>query len=286
LVFIYDICAGDYALTVVDANGCVSNDMINVGNSEILIGLNDIGHATDGVCNGFVEPSVSGTLSPFFYEWSVPNQGGIYIYDLCPGSYSLTVLDSNSCQESATFEIGSSYDGATSFVDTLNPIINTCLFLNTNPIDSALIYDYNLVGVDSIQLHWIFWQAGSSVSLDMTLHLETQGSNLVFLEINCSGSKSVNSSQSYTFYGNFDTQTLNTLQLDHRAVATAFPNPTTGLIKVSGEQVEYIDILSTNGSFIERKNNSEFNLSAYPKGIYFLKVISKDQTSMLKVVLE
>ena len=281
------MCAGDYFVTVTDVNGCigVSQVMTVVENPEIVISLDNLENATNGVCNGSIEINVTGGSTPYLsYLW---NTGSTVedIYDLCPNEYELVFIDSGACQAQAYYEVGSSYDGAITFVDTLNPVIDDCVFANTNPVDSALIYNYNLVGADSIQLNWVFWQAGVSITLDMTVFLETTGSNLVYLEIICNGSKSINSANTYSFYGMFDTETVGLKELESSSLSV-YPNPTTGKITIESSNVERIEIYNLSGVLIQSTNNKEINLSQEAKGIYFVKLITKSGTTTEKIILE
>jgi len=284
---ITDLCAGSYFITVTDANGCqaVSQAMIVEENPMLMLMLDYVTNATNGICNGSAGFDYSmGGASPHSYVWNT-GVSGLSTGYVCPGDYEITLTDSVGCQVVATLEVGSSYDGAITFVDTLNPVIDTCIFDNTNPVDSALIYDYNLVGADSIQLNWIFWQAGVSITLDMTVFLETTGSNLVYLEIVCNGSKSINSATTYNFYGMFDTQTIGIKELENSSLSV-YPNPTTGQIQVVGNNIEQIEIYNLSGVLIQSTNSKEVDLSQEAKGIYFVKLITKEGTTTEKIILE
>ena len=60
---------------------------------------------------------------------------------LCPETYNILVTDANGCIFQTSYEVGSSYDSSLTFVDTLDILIDTCIFNNTLPVDSALIYN-------------------------------------------------------------------------------------------------------------------------------------------------
>lgn len=123
-----------------------------------------------------------GGYTPYTYSWSNGVTTNV-IDNLCPETYDILVTDYNGCTFQTSYEVGSSYDSAYIFVDTLDILIDTCIFNNTLPVDSALIYNYVTISVDSILLNWVFWQDGDSILLDIGVKLNTPGSNLVYLEI-------------------------------------------------------------------------------------------------------
>ncbi len=73
-----------------------------------------------------------------------------------------------------------------------------------------------------------------------------------------------------------------------------YPNPTTSIVNVNLSNVKSnnadIEIYSANGKMIYKKstsdNNTQIDLSSYNKGIYMIKVISKDYIYLDKVILK
>jgi hypothetical protein len=51
-----------------------------------------------------------------------------------------------------------------------------------------------------------------------------------------------------------------------------FPNPTTGLIQVSGENISEVEVLNLAGMMIYKGNSSSIDLSSQPDGVYYLKI--------------
>lgn len=64
----------------------------------------------------------------------------------------------------------------------------------------------------------------------------------------------------------------------------AFPNPTTGLIKVAGDQITGIQILDHNGSLIDSAISTTIDLSNQPEGIYYLRIATENGVVTKKVV--
>jgi len=83
--------------------------------------------------------------------------------------------------------------------------------------------------------------------------------------------------------------------IDHQLLTTAsflpenivvYPNPTSGFIAIEANALQQIEIYNINGKRIENTNKSQIDLSQYPCGIYFLKIISNKGSTLKKVVLK
>lgn len=85
--------AGVFSVTVSDSNGCTISDSRNLleplGTTTIETPVSCVNS-----CDGAIELLVGGGVTPYFYEWSNSEAGSI-IDQLCAGSYSVTVSDSN-----------------------------------------------------------------------------------------------------------------------------------------------------------------------------------------------
>ncbi len=96
--------AGNYVVTVTDANGCtaVSNGLTLSGTSGIEIS----GTATPQTPNlaGTITTMVTGGVAPFAYEW-LPAGTETMLNNLIAGTYQVTVTDSNGCTDSETFVV-------------------------------------------------------------------------------------------------------------------------------------------------------------------------------------
>ncbi len=98
--------AGEYCVTVTDANDCTAEECFTVGsNAAISI----TGVATPADCNGedsgSVDISVTGGDGPYTYTWSdmTTNQD---LNNVPAGTYTVTVMDSNECTATASFTVG------------------------------------------------------------------------------------------------------------------------------------------------------------------------------------
>ena len=91
------LAAGNYSVTVSDANGCSSVQAITISNSN---GPNVIISAQNILCNGAntgtVSAAVAGGSLPYTYLWS-GGQITSAVSNLASGNYSVTVTDGNGC---------------------------------------------------------------------------------------------------------------------------------------------------------------------------------------------
>ena len=65
-----------------------------------------------------------------------------------------------------------------------------------------------------------------------------------------------------------------------------YPNPTTGKIIIDIANVTKIEVYNLSGRIIKTSISKELDLSNETKGIYFVKVITNNNTSMHKIILE
>lgn len=94
------IGAGEYSLTISDANGCTfeSDTMELVTSLPMAIKIDGLGEI---LCNGdetgFIEIRTFGGIPPYTYNWNAFEYTSEDIYDLRAGAYDLQILDANSC---------------------------------------------------------------------------------------------------------------------------------------------------------------------------------------------
>ncbi|MBI2966624.1 MAG: SBBP repeat-containing protein, partial [Bacteroidetes bacterium] len=96
------LCAGTYAVTVTDANGCTaSSSAIITQPSAMSITFSASDNLCYGYCYGSITATVAGGASPFTYLWSNGATGNPAA-NLCAGSYLVTITDANNCTATAS----------------------------------------------------------------------------------------------------------------------------------------------------------------------------------------
>lgn len=95
-----NLAAGNYGVTVTDANGCSSGaTVVLVQPSQLTVNAVQDQAATLGNSDGSASVSATGGLSPYAYQWDVNtgNQTSAIASNLGAGTYSVSVTDANGC---------------------------------------------------------------------------------------------------------------------------------------------------------------------------------------------
>ncbi len=115
------LCAGNYNLTLTDANGCAETASVTITEPPLLsvnsVVNNDV--SCNGLSDGSATVTATGGTPPYVYTWS--NGGSTpAITNLPAGNYSITVSDNNGCTE------------ITSFIITQPPMLSATAVVNNN----------------------------------------------------------------------------------------------------------------------------------------------------------
>lgn len=106
---INNLLAGDYTLTLTDANGCEATAVISVNEPDaLLIDASITPLLCSGESNGGIAVTIAGGSPVYQFAWSGPNgftSNSQNISGLEEGTYSLTVTDANNCEAIQSFEI-------------------------------------------------------------------------------------------------------------------------------------------------------------------------------------
>lgn len=100
------VCFGWYAITVTDTSGCSSTDSILVLQPDPLSLTNTtlMNVNCNGACDGAIAVSARGGTPSYDYLWSAGNPFPD-IYNICAGSYTVTITDAKGCTKQSTFSI-------------------------------------------------------------------------------------------------------------------------------------------------------------------------------------
>lgn len=97
----YNLGKGIYNVVVTDGLGCTNSLKVEVKEPDVLK-ITDVSHFNEsckGACNGWIGVSVSGGTKPYSYQWSNGDTLAKATH-LCPGTYSMKLVDANGCSDS------------------------------------------------------------------------------------------------------------------------------------------------------------------------------------------
>ncbi|MDD3875736.1 MAG: T9SS type A sorting domain-containing protein [Bacteroidales bacterium] len=99
--------AGTYLVTVSESLGCVATQSIEIEQPDSLTLITaSINISCNGLNNGMASVAVSGGTSPYSYLWNTnPMQQNDTIFGLSQGTYKVTVMDANGCEDSVSVNI-------------------------------------------------------------------------------------------------------------------------------------------------------------------------------------
>lgn len=117
------LCAGQYSVTITDANGCAQADTFNLQDgASINLNAGVTNASCNGICDGSIAVVPLTGLGPFSYAWSNGDTSNI-INNLCAGSYTITVTDANGCAGVDTFSVN---EPSAILIDSVITIDPTC----------------------------------------------------------------------------------------------------------------------------------------------------------------
>ncbi|MBK9462711.1 MAG: SprB repeat-containing protein [Sphingobacteriales bacterium] len=101
------MAAGNYLVTVTDANGCTATVDVNVPSENgPAVVVDAVVDATCGQANGSITVSTSGGVAPYAYNWSNDfNNNSTNNNNLANGTYTVTATDANGCEATVTGEV-------------------------------------------------------------------------------------------------------------------------------------------------------------------------------------
>lgn len=97
------LSAGFYSLSVIDANGCSSTEVVTLIDPQPLsVGMTGSDLGCNSICNGTAIATPLNGTGPYTYQWDDPNQQTTQIANgLCANTYQAIVNDVNGCIDTA-----------------------------------------------------------------------------------------------------------------------------------------------------------------------------------------
>ncbi|MGR6088235.1 MAG: T9SS type B sorting domain-containing protein [Arcticibacter sp.] len=129
------LSTGTYTVTVVDANGCTSNLSVNISQPQNALSLSTSSLSNVdcfGGSNGNIDLNVAGGTSPYIYLWS---NGSVSedLNGITAGTYTVSVVDANGCDGTATVTINQPANALTNTVSVTQQV--NCFNGNDGSVD-------------------------------------------------------------------------------------------------------------------------------------------------------
>jgi hypothetical protein len=135
------LCAGNYCVTVTDANGCTASNSFIVTEPAALAVASTYLNPSCFVCtNGFIDVNASGGTGPYIITW-IPANGNLSndsILNLDDGIYAVTVTDANGCSESFTDTLTNPLG-----IENYNEAANGMITMHPNPAADMITISIN-----------------------------------------------------------------------------------------------------------------------------------------------
>jgi large repetitive protein len=159
------LSAGFYSVTVTDEVGCERTASVTVNNPPALnlVCTQQMPVSTIGGSNGSAIVQISGGTAGYTIAWSGPSSGSQMsasmgassIIGLAAGDYSVTVTDTNGCEQTCTFTINGPNCNISLSATGTNPLCNGnnngAIALVVNNSSGNLTFDWNVDALDGIQ---------------------------------------------------------------------------------------------------------------------------------------
>lgn len=137
-----NLAPGTYGVTITDANGCFDNCNVFIDGGVSPSLLCDKEDPSCGMTNGTASVEVFSGDMPYSYIWNTGAQTSS-IFNLDPGTYSVTVTEANGCQESCQITLNNQ-PGPTATCSPTHPDCNQSNGSSTvNPSNGTPPYSYS-----------------------------------------------------------------------------------------------------------------------------------------------
>ena len=153
--FSNNITAGNYTVSVTDANGCSTvKSVMLVAPQPVLLSSVSTNPSCADACSGSIDLSVSGGIAPLAYVWS-NGASSQDLSNLCAGVYNVTVSDANGCSAVKQHEALAAPNAIDATVGAANP---TC----TNEWNGVIELDI-AGGTAPYAVQWSNGENGTSI---------------------------------------------------------------------------------------------------------------------------
>ena len=97
-----NLCAGNYVVTITDANGCTSQSTVTINEPAPLAMtiVSQTNVSCFGLCDGSASINATGGTAPYLYTWQNYGGSGPTASNLCADNFSVKISDAHGCIDS------------------------------------------------------------------------------------------------------------------------------------------------------------------------------------------
>jgi hypothetical protein len=267
------LCAGGYAVTVTDVNGCFVNGFANVAASAgtMTVTTTSTAASCNGVCDGVATAMTNGGTAPYAYAWS-PSGGSLAIADsLCGGVYTVVATDANGCTQATVVSVTKPATLAT----------NVTVTNSTSCVEGNGTATANTVGGTAPYM-FTWTPTGQLTQTAVTLPNGTYS----VVVTDASGCTATSSGAVTCTSG------INDMTLENSI--SVYPNPAIGnvTVEVSSGSIQMIEIDNVLGQTVNSVTNltnqvsNKIDVSGQADGIYMIRVTTEAGTITKKLTIQ
>ncbi len=248
-------------------------------------------------CDGSATVEVYNGQPPYTYSFSngvvTPTASG-----LCPGTYTVDVVDANGEVGTAAFAVGV----ASNVYSNVNPIgfppgldsifgsYQTCDLDYSLPIDSFMVTQAFTGGTDTLLVEWVVYQLGQPYTLLSFYPALGNNQAVVSLTLFCENGRS--EAGVFQLYDYVDLDATGVEEQAQQLQFSVMPNPTSGLPTLQLDalvQQARVDVFDPTGKRVLSQNlsvagNNQIDLQHLADGLYTLRVSTQHGFGVKRIV--
>lgn len=266
---------GSYYLSVTDNNGCeiVQSYAITNPNAPI-VDANGINETCGGNCDGELHSTATGGTGTLVFSWDNGLGSDDTITNLCAGTYILSVIDDNSCE-----------DRDTVIIDAGTPYPNVNFTVSNDTIGVGQTINFVNLTSGANQHLWYFGDGDSSVFSSTPHSYDSAGVYTVILtscKNGCCGTDTM-----LIYVGDFTAID----EFNKNEYVSIYPNPTNDFLTIDlklGEEASSIKIYDNTGRLIvdrqETLKKYLVDMSNLSSGVYLAEIKYMDVVLPFKII--
>jgi hypothetical protein len=263
------LAAGTYTVFASDVFGCRNQSTVTLTQPSPLTASNTTGDTYCPLaCNGTAQIQVSGGTSPYTGTLMPGNISGSTFTTLCAGSYNYLITDANGCPLSSNFVVNGGNNGIAISSTVTNVSCSSCS-------DATITADGGN-GTGPYTYTWIPGNVNGPVLTNASAGCYT-----------VTAADAQGCSAESVLCVSFD---VGIKKLTDAETILVTPNPADGIFNLQSNEsgIKTIEIFDASGRYIvdvrTEASSTVIDISAYSKGIYYARITTRNNVSVVKLI--